>query len=411
MKPAGKLEPVSWMRAPETGAVMAALMADGVPARFVGGCVRDTLLGRTVKDIDIATAEAPDRVVALLEDAGLKAIPTGIAHGTITTLLDGEPCEITTLRLDVETFGRHARVAYTDDWEADAHRRDFTINALFCDLDGTLYDPTGGLADLEARRVRFVGVARDRIQEDLLRLLRFFRFHAYYGTGSADEEALQACRQMAGDIATLSAERIWTELKRLLGAPSAADVLTLMADWDVLPHVLPEAGSRDLLASLIHVEAKAGLEPDPVRRLSVLMTMDPTGARNFADRLRLSKAETQRLEFLLNPSARPAPDLPETENRAMLYRLGAEKFVDSVLLGWAIAGHVNDEPWQALLKLPDCSPVPDFPLNGDDVLALGIGSGQLVGALLAEVERWWIDQDFKPDRAACLAQLKIAARH
>jgi poly(A) polymerase len=301
VEPAGKLKPETWMIERKTAAVMRALMADGAPARFVGGCVRDCILGRPVKDIDIATAEPPDRVVELLNNAGLKAIPTGIDHGTVTAVVDGAPFEITTLRLDVETFGRRARVAYTDDWVADARRRDFTMNALFCDLDGTLYDPTGGLPDLRAGRVRFVGEARERIREDLLRLLRFFRLHAYYGAGEADQDALRACREMASEITALSAERIWSELKRLLYSPAPAPVLNLMADWDVLRHVLPEAGSREPLARLVDVEAKSATDPDPVRRLSVLLNVDDSGAAAFASRLRLSKAETQRLRTLVTP--------------------------------------------------------------------------------------------------------------
>jgi len=393
----------------ETVAVMRALMADGVPARFVGGCVRDAIVGRAVNDIDIATAEPPDRVVALLTAAGLKAIPTGIDHGTVTAVVDGAPFEITSLRLDVETFGRRARVAYTDDWAADAERRDFTMNALFCDPDGTLYDPTGGLPDLKAGRVRFVGEARERIREDLLRLLRFFRLYAHYGTGAADPEALLACQAMAPDIATLSAERIWSELKGLLRAPAPAVVLNLMAEWDVLRHVLPEAGSREPLARLVEIEAKTAMDPDPVRRLSILLDIDDSGAMAFASRLRLSNAETMHLRTLVTPPARPGIDRTEAQNRVILYQLGEDIYADLVLLGWAAASPADDAPWEDLSSLSDRMPIPDFPVRGEDVLALGVPSGKIVGDLLSEVERWWIDNDFQPDRAACLEQLKMAA--
>lgn len=408
MEPAGKLNPEDWMTRPDTVAVMCALMADGQPARFVGGCVRDTLLGRAVRDIDIATAEPPPRVVALLEAAGLKAIPTGIDHGTITAVADGTPFEITTLRLDVETFGRRARVAFTDDWAADAQRRDFTMNALFCDLDGTLYDPTGGLPDIKAGHVRFVGEARERIREDLLRLLRFFRLYAYYGAGPVDQDALRACQEMAPEIATLSPERIWSELKRLLKAPAPAAVLNLMAEWDVLAYALPEAGSREPLARLVDVEARTATHPDPVRRLSVLLEIDAVGAREFAARLRLSKAETQRLRALVVPPARPSPKAAEAQNRALLYRLGEELFADLVLTGWAVAAPVDDTPWQDLSTLADRLPIPDFPLRGEDVMALAVPAGKRVGELLSEVERWWVDKAFEPDRAACLERLKKA---
>lgn len=410
MEPAGNLKPEKWMVKPETAAVMQALMANGVAARFVGGCVRDTILGRGVKDIDIATAEPPERVLALLEAAGLKAIPTGIDHGTVTAVVDGAPFEITTLRVDVETFGRHARVTYTDDWAADAHRRDFTMNALFCDPDGTLYDPTGGLPDLRAGHVRFVGEARERIEEDVLRLLRFFRLYAYYGTGPADRDALRACKDMAPQIATLSAERVWSELKRLLMARRAAEVSALMAEWFVLPHLLPEAGDRHaLLARLIEVEAEMATGADPVRRLAIVLDTDDDGAKSLAARLRLSKVETRRLRDLIRPASRPSIHITEGENRALLYSLGEDLFVDLVFTAWAAAEDTADASWKDLVMLPKRRPIPDFPVGGDDVVALGVPSGRQVGDLLAQVERWWIDHDFEPDRDACLAQLKRAA--
>ena len=410
MESAGKLKLEPWMTERETVAVMHALMADGVPARFVGGCVRDTILGRAVKDIDIATAEPPGRVVALLEAAGLKAIPTGIDHGTITAVVDGVPFEITSLRRDVETFGRRARVAFNDNWAADAERRDFTMNAVFCDLDGTLYDPTGGLPDLKAGRVRFVGEARERIREDQLRLLRYFRLYAYYGTAPADREALLACREMAPNIHTLSAERIWSELKNLLLAPAPTEVLDLMAEWDVLRHALPEAGSRAPLARLVDREAGTATILDPVRRLSILLEIDDAGAIDFAGRLRLSKAETKRLQAFVTPPMRPSPEGSAAQNRVMLYRLGRDLYTDLVLLGWSLDRSGPDASWPTLLMLAERAPVPEFPLSGRHVLALGVESGPLVRELLDSVERWWIDNDFRPDRAACLEQLKVVTQ-
>ena len=410
MKPAGSLKPEAWMTKPETAAVMRALTADGTPARFVGGCVRDAVMGRDIKDIDIATAEPPDRVFTLLEQAGLKAIPTGIDHGTITAVINGAIFEITTLRLDVETFGRHARVTYTDSWTADAERRDFTMNALFCDPDGTLYDPTGGLPDLKAGKVRFVGDARQRILEDVLRLLRFFRFYAHYGTGPADQDALRACKEMAREIPTLSAERIWAELKRLLLAPASAEVLNMMSDWDVLDQLLPEAGSRESLARLIGVEAKVGTAPDPVRRLSVLLDIDDAGVREVARRLRLSNSEKQQLLTLITAPVRPSPDLTEAQNRVALYGLGAERFTDLVLMGWAVKSSIEEAHWKSLIDLPKRLPIPDFPVRGKDVLELGIPPGKAVGDLLSDIEGWWLNNNFKPDRVACLKQLKTFAR-
>ena len=221
------------MTAPATRAVTEALSAEGATVRFVGGCVRDAVLGRDAKDVDIATPDPPETVIALLEAAGLKAVPTGIAHGTVTAVADGTPFEVTTLRHDVETDGRHAKVAFTDDWVADAARRDFTLNALYCDADGALYDPVGGIEDARRGRVRFVGDARARIEEDALRLLRFFRFHAHYGRGEADATALAACRELAPLLANLSGERLRDETLKLLAAPESAPVVALMIDMGV----------------------------------------------------------------------------------------------------------------------------------------------------------------------------------
>src|SRR5215468_4177027 len=271
MQPSERLDPQPWMIAAETVAVMAALAAAGGEARFVGGCVRDALLGRKVSDIDIATHEPPERVMNLLSRAGIKAIPTGIKHGTVTAVVGVRHFEITTLRRDVETYGRHARVEYTDDWAADAARRDFTMNALFCSADGTIYDPFGGLADLRAQRVRFVGDPAERIREDVLRLLRFFRFHAHYGKPPPDPPALAACRDLAHLLPTLSGERVCAETLKLLSAPQPADVVDLMRESGVLAHFLPEATGIDRMRALVAAEAVAPRDlvprPDPLRRL------------------------------------------------------------------------------------------------------------------------------------------------
>ncbi|MEE8534186.1 MAG: CCA tRNA nucleotidyltransferase, partial [Alphaproteobacteria bacterium] len=235
------------MKAPATRAVVDALTADSAEVRFVGGCVRDAVAGRKVTDVDIATPDPPETVTRLLEAAGIRVVPTGIAHGTVTAVIRHRHFEITTLRRDVETYGRRAKVAFTDDWTADAARRDFTINALFCDPDGTLYDPFGGIDDLDAGRVRFVGDAVKRIKEDVLRLLRFFRFYAHYGRPPPDAEALAACRAMARALPGLSGERVSAELLRLLAAPDPAAVLALMIEAEVLAFVLPEVAGLDAL--------------------------------------------------------------------------------------------------------------------------------------------------------------------
>ncbi|MFP5513038.1 MAG: CCA tRNA nucleotidyltransferase, partial [Alphaproteobacteria bacterium] len=274
MTVAARLSPQPWMTAPESRAVFAALDAGGADARFVGGCVRDAWLGRPVKDIDVATHAPPERVMELLEAAGIRVIPTGIDHGTVTALCGGKPYEITTLRRDVETDGRHARVEFTDDWMEDAARRDLTMNALSCTPDGAMFDPFGGLADLAAGRVRFVGEARRRIEEDVLRLLRFFRFHAHYGRGDPDAEALAACRELAPRLPTLSGERVRGELFRLLTAPCAAAVWRLMMGQGIMVHLLPEAMDADRLDRLIAVERDLGITPDPTRRLAAVLDSD-----------------------------------------------------------------------------------------------------------------------------------------
>lgn len=405
MEAARKIALVDWMTRSETRQVMGALQADGVPARFVGGCVRDTLLGRPVKDIDIATAEPPDRVVALIEKAGLRAIPTGIEHGTITAIVGSTPFEITTLRHDVETDGRRARVAFTDDWVSDAERRDFTFNAIFCDEDGTLYDPTGGLADLEVGRVRFVGTALERLGEDVLRLLRYFRLYAYYGSAPPDEDALQACRKMAPQIANLSIERVWGEMRRLLVAPDPVSVLEVMKQWDVLPHVLPEAGDHNRLARLVGIEKEVSAPADDIRRLAALVETDEAGAVSLARRLRLSNLEAKRLGAVAAPKYRPDAHDDEQQNRIVLYRTGPDVFDDLVLLGWAESTGDNDDAWRGLLTLAERAPVPAFPIGGKDVLARGVPAGTRVGELLEAVEQWWMAQGFPPDRDSCLEHL------
>jgi len=408
------IAPQAWMTAPEARRVLAALAANGQPARFVGGCVRDAVLGRGVKDVDIATPEPPESVVRLLQAAGIKAVPTGIEHGTVTAVTGAAHFEITTLRHDVETFGRRARVAFTDDWAADAARRDFTFNALFCDPDGTLYDPTGGLADLKAGRVRFVGEAHARIQEDVLRLLRFFRFHAHYGCGAPDADALAACRALAPELGTLSAERVWSELRRTLLAPDPAAALALMRENFVLDHVLPEATRLDRLAALVRNEAACICGGDAIRRLAAVAATDAARANALAQRLRMSNVERDRLVALVAPALRPDPSLDARTRRMALYRLGAAVFADLALLGWAEqatrGAAIDDAAWQSLVEAA-ASWVPiALPVAGRDAVALGIPRGPEIGRLLAQVEAWWIEGDFRAGRDECLKRLKALIR-
>ena len=398
MRAVDRIEPQRWMTWKSTTAVLAALAAAGAPARFVGGCVRDSLLDRPVQDVDIATPTPPDEVIWLLTEASIKAVATGLTHGTVTAVIGRAHFEITTLRRDVETDGRRAKVAFTKDWAADAARRDFTINALYLDPDGAIYDPTGGLADLRAGRVRFVGDAAARIREDYLRILRFFRFHAHYGRGEVDRAGLEACRALAAGVASLSGERLQGELLRLLGAADPTPVLRLMAAEGILAHILPGAMRIERLAGLIEVDRVV----DPLRRLAALVAGDDVTLIQVADRLRLANRARDRM--LAAQGALPAADPPAA--RRQLYRLGVEAYRDRVLLAWAAAP--GDRRFESLLRLADDWRRPDFPLLGTDVLALGVERGPRIGRLLGAVEDWWVDGDFQAGRADCLARLKAS---
>jgi len=405
-----RIEPQAWMTAAETRAVLDALRAGGAAVRFVGGCVRDAVAGRQISDIDLATDAPPERVVELLAAARLKAIPTGIDHGTVTAVSAGRPYEVTTLRYDVETDGRRAVVAFTDDWEADAARRDFTMNALSLDPDGSLHDPFGGVADLRAGRVRFVGDPHQRIAEDVLRLLRFFRFYAHYGRPPPDPDALRACRNMAHLLPRLSAERVRVELLKLLAAPDPASVLTLMREEAVLDHFLSQAKAVKRLARLVRIEDELRLN-DPLRRLAAVLVVDREGACRLAQGLRLSNAERDRLAALVEPDVVVLPESDRAARRRALYRVGAADWADLVLYAWADRnGAPGDPGWRELLAAADHWKRPKFPLTGADVKRLGVSEGVAVGDLLRAVEAWWIAGDFTAGRNDCLAELKRIAR-
>ncbi len=404
-----RLAPQPWMTAPETKKVVAALSAEGAAARFVGGCVRDAVLGRAVTDVDIATPEPPETVTRLLEAAGIKAVPTGIKHGTVTAVVGGEHYEVTTLRRDIETDGRHATVAFIDDWAADAARRDFTINALFCDPDGTLYDSVGGLDDARAGRVRFVGDAARRIEEDVLRLLRFFRFFAHFGRTPPDADALAACRKLAPALAGLSGERVRAELLKLLAAPDPARVLALMDETGVLAHVLPEAAGLDALPALCAVE---GAEADALRRLALLLRRGQGDAESVAKRLRMSNAEARRLAAMMAPAVAVAAGRDVRDRRRALYRVGAAIFIDLAYLAWAEAlAEAPDErdalahDHSALLETARRWEDPKLPVRGADVIALGVERGPAVARLLAQVEEGWEAGDYRAGRDETLKKL------
>ena len=369
------LPPAPWRERP--GLIELAQVLGAGEARFVGGCVRDTLLGDAVHDVDIATRHQPQAVVALLKDAGIRAVPTGIAHGTITAVVAGEPVEVTTLRRDVETDGRHALVAFTDDWREDAGRRDFTMNALFADpLTGEVFDWFGGLDDLAARRVRFIGSPLRRIAEDHLRILRFFRFHARFGD-EIDAEGLAACEARANDLMALSRERIAGELLKLLVARSAVAVVALMIDRGILRAVLPEidAAGVERLRLLAAREDAAGVAPDAIRRLAALLP--PDDADVVGARLKLSNLQRRRL---VSASEGVGDEGPQ----ALAYRAGPEGAIDRMLLAGADPAAVVD--WTP----------PRLPLSGGALVARGLGKGPAVAAALKQVETRWIAEGF-PD--------------
>jgi len=400
-----RIEPQPWMVHPATLAVLEALTAGRAQARFVGGSVRDALLGRQIGDIDIATPAPPERVIELLKKRGIKVVPTGLAHGTVTAIAGTPPrhFEITTLRRDVETYGRRARVAFDADWAADAARRDFTINAIFLDPDGTVHDPVGGLADLRARRVRFVGDPATRIAEDVLRILRYYRFEARFGTGLGDPQARAACRSLAHLLPNLSAERVAQELVKLLETSDPISGLRMMLEDGVVSVILPEARRLDRLRQIIAIDP----EPDPLRRLAALIEVDGPGAVALAERLHFSNAWRDRLEGL----AAPWPIDPSADfaaQRRALYRLGTERYRDIALLLAAEGAMSRDRLAELLTFARNWTP-PAFPLAGRDVTALGVPPGPCIGRLLDATREWWEAGDFTADRAACLAHLKELA--
>ncbi len=390
------------MDAPAVRALFRSLEAAGIAGRFVGGCVRDAVLRRPMEntDIDVAVDKPPEAVMRALAASRLKAIPTGLRHGTVTAIVEGSRFELTTLRRDVETDGRRAVVAFTDDWLEDAGRRDFTFNALYADPDGTLYDPFDGRSDLAAGRVRFIGDADTRIAEDRLRVLRFFRFHAWYGRPPLDGPGFDACRRNAGALGSLSGERVAKELLRLLEALAPADALAAMAESGALDHWLPEYAGVARLRALIGREDK----PDPLRRLASVLAAG-TDATALGKRLKLSTQQALRLDVML--AAKPALDIAGGAKawRAGIHHLGNTLYADRLLLEIDAPGDR-----QAALALARSWTPPELPVSGGDVLALGLAPGPRVGAVIAAIERWWIDGDFSADRTACLAHLEQLVR-
>ncbi|GAA0201917.1 poly(A) polymerase [Brevundimonas nasdae] len=379
-----------WLTAAATRAVMKALEGAGGPgcARFVGGCVRNSLMGQGVDDIDIATRLRPEQTIAALKAAGLKAVPTGVEHGTVTGVSERQPYEITTLRRDVETDGRRAVVAFTEDWAEDAARRDFRLNALYADADGTVFDPTGGgLEDAAAGRIVFVGEAETRIREDYLRILRFFRFYAWYGQGAPDAVGLAACGALKDGMGQLSAERVSRELLKLLAAPDPRPSVRAMQDSGVLAQVLPD------VQPLAVFEALCGLSDDPVLRLSALLPTDEAAVVRIAGALRLSNAVRDRLAAIVADGPTVSPDMGEVAARAAIYRLGQRAFQDRLRLAQAATGGDGE----ALRQFAEAWSAPRMPVGGRELAKMGVKPGPETGRILKAFEAGWIADDFPED--------------
>lgn len=393
MKTVTKITEQKWIKSPATEAVMNALTADGAVARFVGGCVRNALLNLAVSDVDIATDSLPEETVKLLEKAGIRAVPTGIKHGTVTAVIGKKYFEITTLRSDIKTDGRHAEVAFSKSWTEDAKRRDLTINTFFADLDGTVYDPLDSFEDLKNGVIRFVGNPKKRLEEDILRLLRFFRFYAYYGRSMLDDEALEVCREKAFNLKKLSGERIRDELFKILKAPDPKAVLLLMQKNGILEHFLPEAINFDRLNQMVQLE-NTYFEADALRRLAAVF--GSADIKETALRLKLSNKEKNRLIAIVTSDF-----YPETEKdmHRFIYYNSKELFIDLVLM------NRTDDKWKDMLKKADAWQIPIFPISGKDAQAIGITKGIEIGKALKSLEKWWIENDFTADREQLLERL------
>lgn len=407
-----------WLAEPELQKLLAALSRDGEEARIAGGAVRNALLGRPVSDIDVATTTVPDETARRAEQARFRVVPTGVEHGTMTVMVAGRPVEVTTLRADIQTDGRHAVVRFGRDWKLDAERRDFTINGLYATAQGQVIDLVGGLADLEQRTIRFIGDPEQRIREDYLRILRFFRFFAQYGAGRPDAEGLKACARMKEGIDRLSAERIWIELKKLLGASDPSRALLWMRQAGVLSKVLPESEKWgiDAVHGLVAAERDLDWEPDPLLRLEAIVPPDAARMAAMAERLKLSRAEAQRLAdwaFALTPQT----DADEAELARMLYRAAGRGVEDRLALALAAArakGAGDDGALVAaagfdrLLRRARKWERPVMPVGGEDLKTIGLEPGPAMGKALRRLEDAWIASGFALDREALIEKARLS---
>ena len=424
LEPTGRLQPYGIMVADDTTRVFDAIVQHGGRARYVGGIVRDALLKRDLVDVDIACDLRPEETRNALEKVGIRVIPTGLKHGTITAITDAGAYEITTLRVDVQTNGRHAEVAFTDSWLADAKRRDFTFNAIYCDPDGTVYDPFDGETDLREGRVRFIGVAEDRIVEDYLRILRFFRFQAWFGRPPVDPIGAEACRKGAHGLIDISAERIRDEMFKLLRSKSPAGTVGDMIGFSILPVILPQLARTDCLRIMQWLDSTAladpAITPDPLRRLAALFVTGDDGtddnlaaAERLARQLRLSNEQTDRFAAMVAHAPLIDPGLSCEDIRRDLYRMGADAFRDAVLLAWSTRASVpprcsrtENEEWKSLIDAAaNWQPV-RLPIQGRDILGAGlVAAGPQIGELLKQAEEYWLYRGFTPDQEELMTYL------
>lgn len=411
----GTLNPqqFAWMRSDAVVQIFDAFPPGSV--RFVGGCVRNALLGREVADIDLATTLEPKAVVSALDAAGIRSVPTGIDHGTVTAVISGKPYEITSLRRDVQTDGRRAVVAFTTDWAEDAQRRDLTMNALYADFDGMIYDPCGqGLSDIKSGTFRFVGDADARVREDYLRILRLFRFIAWYGErhtdgfGKVDAQALRACREYRKGLKSLSAERVWSEIKKLLSARDPRRAVQIMLTHDVLETLLPEASNSTGLDALVALEMREAIKPDPLLRLMAMSAREPLAMALLTTRLKMSNAEKSRLRAWADDATALDPNADDRAKRIAIYTAGRTVVIDRARI--RAAGEddpIKSSRWMSLCDLAMGWTPPDFPLTGKDLIAAGVSPGEAMGKKMAALKALWVRSGFSVDKEKLLVALKL----
>ena len=391
--------------------IMAALNADGLEnARYVGGCVRNSLLGEPVKDIDIATKLWPREVIVALDANNIRHAPTGIDHGTISAIIDNRAIEITTLRKDTITDGRKAKVQFTDDWKIDAQRRDFTCNALYCDINGQVYDPLGnGINDTLARKIIFIGKACERIQEDYLRILRFFRLYAWYGKGELDKSGIEACSKFKEGLSKLSAERVWAETKKLLSAANPIHAIEIMEEIGIFEQIIGEKIDVERFKALVTIENELVKDADPFLRFIALLDRSRDFETcNICEIFKFSNDEKNRLR---NASSFETINLDAPDNRQihrLLYKNSRRAFEDSVILQWSVDKSLkNYTKWHKILDVAQKFKVPVFPIGGKDLALYAIPKGPKIGQILSELENWWIDEDFPEDLVRIKAKLEL----